>query len=91
MRFRVLARAALYLRSLSTTPRKRSAMPQADLPPQAIPEWVLRQEPLERYKAKGYRPTFIGERLHGGRYQILSKLGFGEESTVWLASDVESR
>lgn len=43
-------------------------------------------ENLERYRAGGYHPIVIGDRLHG-RYRIAHKLGFGAYSTIWLAKD----
>ena len=60
-------------------------------PTETIPEWVLSQESLAMYKPGGYRPTCTVERLYSGRYQNMRKLGFGQESTVWLATDAEKR
>lgn len=45
--------------------------------------------PFEEEKSRGYNadnfyPASIGETV-GGRYQLVSKLGFGNSSTVWLA------
>lgn len=43
-------------------------------------------EPFEDYKIGGYDPIHIGEILFN-RYIIISKLGWGHFSTVWLAKD----
>ncbi|KAK2601430.1 hypothetical protein N8I77_010879 [Diaporthe amygdali] len=52
-------------------------------------------EKLETYATAGSRkpyapllyPISIGQRLDGGRYQILHRLGHGGFSTVWVAKD----
>lgn len=41
------------------------------------------------YKKGGYHPVQIGDLL-AGKYKILSKLGWGYFSTVWLASRLDS-
>ncbi|CAD7943038.1 unnamed protein product [Amoebophrya sp. A120] len=38
------------------------------------------------YKKGGYHPVVLGQQ-YGGRYRILSKLGAGAFSTVWLCAD----
>ena len=38
------------------------------------------------YRIGGYHPVHIGDVMHG-HYQIISKLGWGHFSTVWLATD----
>ncbi|EJD51403.1 kinase-like protein [Auricularia subglabra TFB-10046 SS5] len=45
-------------------------------------------ENLERYRPGGYHPVIPGDKLHDGRYTILSKLGYGGYSTVWMARSV---
>ena len=60
-------------------------------PTETIPEWVLSQESLAMYEPGGYRPTCTVERLYSDRYQNMRKLGFGQESTVWLATDAENK
>ena len=42
----------------------------------------------ESYKAGGYHPVQIGE-VYKNRYKVVSKLGWGHFSTVWLAEDLE--
>jgi serine/threonine protein kinase len=47
-------------------------------------------EGIEEYKAEGFHPVYLGERLKSGKYIVLRKLGFGHFSTVWLALDTLS-
>ena len=42
----------------------------------------------DAYKAGGYHPVQIGE-VYNGRYKVVSKLGWGHFSTVWLAEDLK--
>jgi serine/threonine-protein kinase SRPK3 len=44
------------------------------------------EEDIRSYCHGGFHPVQIGE-LYGGKYSIVRKLGFGRESTVWLAND----
>ena len=46
-------------------------------------------ERLDRYVPGGYHPVHLHDKLKGGRYEIVGKLGFGAFSTVWLARDNE--
>ena len=43
------------------------------------------EEDLKDYRKGGYHPVVIGETFSEGRYTVLSKLGWGHFSTVWLA------
>ena len=56
-------------------------------PRERIYKWVYDVEDLERYEIGGYHPTHIGDELHGGRYRIVHKLGYGSYATVWLVRD----
>jgi len=47
------------------------------------------EEGLEDYKKGGYHPVRLKE-VYNGRYQIISKLGWGHFSTVWLANDKQN-
>ena len=46
----------------------------------------LREE-LAQYRSGGYHPVHLGDTMHGGSYQIVQKLGWGRDATVWLAED----
>ena len=41
------------------------------------------------YRVGGYHPVHIGDLMHG-HYKIISKLGWGHFSTVWLAKDTRT-
>ena len=45
------------------------------------------EEDLKGYRRGGYNPVSLGDQFDGGRYSVLSKLGWGHFSTVWLAWD----
>ncbi|KAL2799545.1 hypothetical protein BJX66DRAFT_242298 [Aspergillus keveii] len=51
---------------------------------------LIEEETLPGYLAEGYYPARVGEVLNS-RYQILTKLGFGSASTVWLCRDLKER
>lgn len=43
------------------------------------------EEKSRNYNPKDFYPAHIGDTLHGGKYELVSKLGWGSGSTVWLA------
>jgi len=45
------------------------------------------EEQLRHYKPGHFYPVYIGN-IYESRYQVLSKLGYGSCSTVWLARDI---
>lgn len=47
----------------------------------------IEEEEIPTYKPENYYPAYMGEVLNS-RYQIVSKLGFGVQSTVWLCRDL---
>ena len=47
------------------------------------------EEDLKDYRKGGYHPVKLGEMFNGQRYRVLSKMGWGHFSTVWLASDAQ--
>ncbi|KAK6348099.1 hypothetical protein TWF718_005914 [Orbilia javanica] len=62
--------------------------------PTSLAEWrfrpIQRAECVELYRPGGYHPVHIGDLFHNRRYKVLSKLGYGAYSTVWLARDLEA-
>lgn len=46
------------------------------------------EEELPLYKPENYYPVDIGE-VFVSRYQVVSKLGYGTSSTVWLWRDLK--
>lgn len=46
-------------------------------------------ERLIYYRNGGYHLTHLGDTMHGGRYRIMHKLGWGGGGTVWLARDAK--
>ena len=48
----------------------------------------LEEERMPHYDAADWYPVFIGE-IFNSRYQILGKLGFGLNSTIWLSRDLQ--
>ncbi|OJI91261.1 hypothetical protein ASPTUDRAFT_916069 [Aspergillus tubingensis CBS 134.48] len=54
------------------------------LPP---PTYPLEEERNPHYNPKKYYPARIGETI-GNKYCIISKLGWGANSTAWLAKDI---
>ncbi|GKZ19738.1 hypothetical protein AbraCBS73388_004725 [Aspergillus brasiliensis] len=49
------------------------------------PNWPIEEERSPQYNPRKYYPARIGETI--GRYRIISKLGWGANSTAWLAKD----
>ncbi len=45
------------------------------------------EENTARYCVGGYHPVKLGDIFNKGKYEIISKLGYGVYSTVWLAFD----
>ena len=46
-------------------------------------------ELLYRYTTDGYYPTHLGDHLNNNRYQVIHKLGWGGQCTVWVIRDAE--
>ncbi|KAK2865345.1 hypothetical protein FQN49_003671 [Arthroderma sp. PD_2] len=49
----------------------------------------IEEEGLPNYVADNFYPVYIGE-VFASRYQVVSKLGFGMSSTVWLCRDLQN-
>ena len=47
----------------------------------------IMSEDMAQYRSGGYHPIHLGDTMHGGRYKIVQKLGWGRDATVWLAED----
>ena len=45
------------------------------------------EEDLKDYRKGGYHPVKINDKFSSDRYRVMSKLGWGHFSTVWLAWD----
>lgn len=50
--------------------------------------YTVSEENIARYCPGGYHHVRIGDRFSNGRYEVLSKLGYGLYSTVWLVRDI---
>jgi serine/threonine-protein kinase SRPK3 len=48
--------------------------------------WGTNEEGISAYVYGGLHPVQIGE-VYGGRYKVIRKLGYGRESTTWLAEN----
>ncbi|KAG8667810.1 hypothetical protein FPOAC1_012649 [Fusarium poae] len=55
--------------------------------PQLDPSIPVEEEKTPNYHADRFFPIHLGQVL-GGRYQVATKLGYGANSTVWLARDL---
>lgn len=51
------------------------------------PTQNIEEEELPFYSAEKYYPARIGEVI-ASRYQVVSKLGYGTSSTIWLCRDL---
>jgi serine/threonine-protein kinase SRPK3 len=49
---------------------------------------AIEEERLPRYRPERFYPVSIGQVFHQ-RYKVLAKLGFGSQSTTWLAQDIK--
>lgn len=76
-----------YVRTIATAPQS---------PPRKFPTSGLvtldatqkiEEEELPSYVPEDYYPVDMGE-VFGSRYQVVTKLGFGVNSTVWLCRDL---
>ncbi|EYE91453.1 kinase-like protein [Aspergillus ruber CBS 135680] len=49
---------------------------------------AIKEEILHGYIAERYYPVYVGQ-IFNSRYQIITKLGFGATSTIWLCLDLQ--
>ncbi|KND88077.1 Serine/threonine-protein kinase SRPK [Tolypocladium ophioglossoides CBS 100239] len=80
MAFSILSSGAFRLKSLFRRPSK-----------QLHSLSTISEETMTRYCKGGYHPVRIGDLFNHDKYKIVSKLGYGAYSTVWLAFDLESK
>lgn len=52
------------------------------------PSEKVEEEKIPFYTPERYYPVHIGE-IFMSRYQVISKLGYGTSSTVWLCRDLQ--
>jgi serine/threonine-protein kinase SRPK3 len=50
---------------------------------------AISEESISRYCEGGYHPVRIGDVFSNGKYKVVSKLGYGVYSTVWLACNTQ--
>jgi hypothetical protein len=48
----------------------------------------IEEEGLPFYVAERYYPVYVGA-IFAGRYQVVSKLGYGTSSTAWLCRNLQ--
>lgn len=48
------------------------------------------EEGRSEYQPGGFHPVYVGDLYHG-RYEVLSKIGYGAYSTVWLVRDSQEQ
>lgn len=51
-------------------------------------EQLVEEEGLPEYNATHFYPVRLGE-VFVDRYQVVTKLGYGSSSTIWLARDLQ--
>lgn len=84
------------LSSLCPSPRRTAASIQISRPrvfPTSgfdilDPSTKFEEETLPDYLKERYYPVHVGE-VFNSRYQVITKLGFGSSSTVWLCRDLQ--
>lgn len=67
--------------------KSRTMAPQTATKPQKCPSIPHTENPND-YRKDGFHPIHIGDRI--SKYTIIDKLGFGDSSTVWLASSTST-
>lgn len=73
------------LSAIRKLPVVRSWFPH---PPNIVPSnIVFEEEGVVIFREKRFYPVAIGAALHE-RYEVVGKLGFGTNSTIWLCKDL---
>lgn len=81
------------LRTKLLSQRALMCLKQSPWPPPTVIAPVIdgsakiEEEKTPYYDPQSFYPIYLGEILDG-RYQIAAKLGYGSNSTVWLARDL---
>ncbi|PGH16528.1 CMGC/SRPK protein kinase [Helicocarpus griseus UAMH5409] len=70
------SRRSFYTTGRGPTPRLRPSLP------------TIEEDARPNYDVKKYYPARVGETL-SEKYRLISKLGWGGDSTVWLAEDIK--
>lgn len=47
------------------------------------------EEGRDAYRPCGFHPVYIGD-VYANRYEVMSKIGYGRYSTVWLVKDLST-
>jgi len=66
-----------------TSPEPESALPHAPSPSAESDT----EEGRDSYRPGGFHPVYIGD-IYTEKYKVLSKIGYGMYSTVWLVRDL---
>lgn len=45
------------------------------------------EEGRDAYRPGGFHPVYIGD-VYANKYEVMSKIGYGRYSTVWLVKDL---
>lgn len=45
------------------------------------------EEGRDAYQSGGFHPVYIGD-VYANKYEVMSKIGYGRYSTVWLVKDL---
>lgn len=45
------------------------------------------EEGRDAYRPGGFHPVYIGD-VYADKYEVMSKIGYGRYSTVWLVKDL---
>ena len=45
------------------------------------------EEGRDAYRPGGFHPVYIGD-VYASKYEVMSKIGYGRYSTVWLVKDL---
>lgn len=67
----------------------RSGSPDANCPLLTAAK-PIEEETLPKYSPQIFYGVKLGEKLNNGRYEIVTKLGYGMTATVWLARDTQA-